>query len=180
MALGAQTAAANSEGRTEGDARAAFNAVAGAGFTIADNHGAHEGAPIGGIADVRGDDVRDYFSPESVRIYPNDNGSYCASGWHAIFIAWWDDPQFYDSQEDLFAYLNSVDVQFEWDGVPLVEERTAIKRFNAFGEDLFFVAFGTFMPPGSLSVGKHRLTQTWVDPVYGDGTQSVNIKILPC
>ena len=31
MALGAQTGAANSEGRTKGDARAAFNAVAGAG-----------------------------------------------------------------------------------------------------------------------------------------------------
>jgi hypothetical protein len=184
MALGAQTAAANSEGRTEGDARAAFNAVAGAGFTIADNHGAHEGAPIGGIpSGTDEEDVLDVQNPEDVRIYPGRSGfSYCASGWHVIFIAWWDDPQFHDSHEDLFAYLSAVDVQYAWDGVPLVEERTAIKRFNVFGDDLFFVAFGTFMPPGSLSVGKHRLTTTSFDPLYEEenGTWSVRVNILPC
>jgi hypothetical protein len=182
MALGAQTAMANSVGRTEGDARAAFNAVAGAGFTVADNHGAHEGAPTGGIPSGTGED--DVHSPEDVRIYPGRNGfSYCASGWHVIFIAWWDELQFHDSYEDLHAYLSAVDVQYAWDGHPLVEERTAIKRANfPFLEDAFFVAFGTFMPPGTLSVGKHRLTTTSFDPLYKEenGTWSVKVNILPC
>ena len=31
---------------------------------------------------------------------------------------------------DAFAYLNSVDVQFAWDGVPLVVERTPNKRMK--------------------------------------------------
>jgi hypothetical protein len=187
MALGAQTAMANSEGRTEGDARAAFNAVAGAGFTIAENGGTHAGAPIGGAPTG---------SPEDVRIYPNEkNGSYCASGWHVIFLAAWDSASFYDSQEALFASLSAIDMQFAWDGVPLVEERTAIKRFNIFFQDpddpdtdpevpttdVFFVAHGTFMPPGTLSVGKHRLTTTVVDPDFGfNETWSVNVNILPC
>ena len=87
MALGAQTAGANSEGRTEGDARAAFNAVAGGGFAIADNPGTHSGAPIGGIPSGTDGEVH---NPEDVRIYfAGDRFSYCASGWHVIMLAWW-------------------------------------------------------------------------------------------
>ena len=74
---------------------------------------------------------------------------------------------------DVFAYLNAVDIQFAWDGVPLVEERTAIKRLVDFPEpgfeDVFWFNPGTFMPPGSLSVGKHRLSTTVVDPLFGGG-----------
>jgi hypothetical protein len=182
MALGAQTTLANSEGRTEGDARAAFNAVAGAGGKIEFNNGAHQGAPIGGFPTGTDEEAGEVHDPEDVRIYQGRDGwSYCASGWHVIFLAAWDDASFYDSKGDLFAYLDSIDMDFAWDGVELVEERTGIKRANFEDvEDGFFVAFGSFMPPGSLSVGKHRLTTTVVDPLYGDETWSVRVNILPC
>ena len=38
------------------------------------------------------------------------------------------------------------------------------------------------MPPGSLSVGKHRLVTTGVEgiPLFGDEVTTVNVKILPC
>ncbi len=36
------------------------------------------------------------------------------------------------------------------------------------------------MPPGTLSVGKHRLTQTWDDKSTGGRKMSVNVTILPC
>jgi hypothetical protein len=72
-----------------------------------------------------------------VRIYPNAKGSYCASGWQMIFLGVWVN-EFevewgfgaYDNYTDAFAYLNSVDVQFAWDGVPLVVERTPNKRMK--------------------------------------------------
>ena len=36
------------------------------------------------------------------------------------------------------------------------------------------------MPPGTLSVGKHRLATSVVDPLFGNDTWSVNVTILPC
>jgi hypothetical protein len=193
-ALGGGTANADELRRTEGDARASFNAEPGGGMAIAFKEGPHGtpavGAPpTGGIPPERlGTDPK-----ESVRIYPLANGSYCASGWHVIFVSWWVTEselasgfgaEYYDNYNDAFAYLSSVDVQFAWDGTPLVEERTANKRLVDFPEpgleDVFWFNVGTFMPPGTLSVGKHRLTMTVIDPLFGDGKLSVNITILPC
>jgi hypothetical protein len=195
LAATASTASADEIGRTEGDARAAFNAEPGGGMAIAFTHCRGEatetscpnpsgdipnGSPTGGIPPDR----LGRAQQESVRIYPLASGSYCASGWHTIFLSIWDDAQYYDSYQDLFASLDSVDVQFAWDGVPLVGERTANKRLVDFPEpgfeDSFWFNQGTLMPPGTLSVGKHRLWVDLVDPVFGDDKWSVNITILPC
>jgi hypothetical protein len=203
MALGAQTAMADEIGRTEGDARASFNAEPGGGMAIAFTHCRGEatetscpnpsgdipnGSPTGGIPPDRLGRARE----ESVRIYPYASASYCASGWHVIFASWWvteselvsfgglSDPDY----SDAFEYLNSVDIQFAWDGVPLVTERTANKRLVDFPEpgleDVFWFNAGTFMPPGTLSVGKHRLTTTAVESLFGGEEDSVRITILPC
>jgi hypothetical protein len=197
LAATASAASADEIGRTEGDARAAFNAEPGGGMAIAFTHCRGEttetscpnpsgelpnGSATGGIPPDRLGRAQE----ESVRIYPLANGSYCASGWHTMFLSWWDSAEFYGgSYEDLFAYLNAVDIQFAWDGVPLVEERTAIKRLVNFPEpveDTFWFNQGTFMPPGSLPVGKHRLSVTAFDPLYKEFNDkwSVNITILPC
>ena len=168
-------ARANSPGRTHGDAAAAFNAEAGGGFIIGymvNPHDTPGGAPAGGI--TTGD-------PEDVRIYPNFDGSYCASGWHVIFLSVWDGAQFYETHKDLFASLLSVDLQFAWDGVPLVVQETAIKRMlRPDEEETFMFNAGTLMQPGTLTVGEHTLTTSIIDPVYGDDTWSVKVTILPC
>jgi hypothetical protein len=178
VAFGVGPAGADSVGRTEGDANAAFNAEPGGGFTIfymENPHATPDGAPAGGITTG---------SQEDVRIYPNAKGSYCASGWHVIFLSVWGRQLDNFNYNDLFGYLSAVDIQFAWDGVPLVEEQTAIKRWvnspNPDFQDAFFFNTGTFMPPGTLSVGRHRLTTTAVDPLYGNRTWSVNVTILPC
>jgi len=125
-------------------------------------------------------------SPEDLRIYPHASGaSHCASGWHVIFLTWWDDTQYHDTRNDLFAYLSSVDIQFAWDDVSLVEQRTAIKRWVNSGDpdfqDAFMFNAGTFMRPGTMTVGEHTLTTTIVDPLYGScGTWSVDVTVLPC
>jgi hypothetical protein len=201
MALGAQTAMADSVGRTEGDARAAFNAEPGGGMAIAFTHcrgvttettcpnssgQVPNGSATGGIPPwYTGTDPKEW-----VRIYPYESGSYCASGWHVIFVSWWELADGLSATSpgwaDAFAYLDAVDLQFAWDGVPLVEERTATKRLVDFPEpgleDVFWFNSGTFMPPGSLSVGRHRLSLTAFDPLYEEenGTSSVRITILPC
>ena len=204
MALGAPTAMADEIGRTEGDARASFNAEPGGGMAIAFTHCRGEatetscpnpsgdipnGSPTGGIPPDRLGRARE----ESVRIYPYASASYCASGWHVIFASWWVTesdlvsgfgPEYYDNYTDSFAYLDSVDMQFAWDRVALVGARTANKRLVDFPEpgleDVFWFNAGTFMPPGTLSVGKYRLTTTAVESLFGGEEDSVRITILPC
>jgi hypothetical protein len=177
-AVAGSPASADTEVRTEGDARTAFEALAGAGFTISEMENPHDtpnGGPIGG---------RVSEDPEAVRVYPNAPSSYCASGWHVIALNWWEPNQ--GDLNALFAYLSAVEVQYKWDGIPLVEERTAIKRMNNFPDPEFADAFtfvtGAFMPPGSLTVGRHTLTTTSIDPLYkrNNATWSVKVTILPC
>jgi hypothetical protein len=177
VALGGSPASANSPGRTQGDAKAAFEAQLTAGFTIGfREQGVPNGGPAGGL--VVGS------TRETVRIYPNADFSYCASGWHVIYLSWWDAVGYYENLGGLVAYLASVDIQYNWDGVPLVEQRTAIKRLNNFPNPEFADAFafntGTFMPPGSLTVGEHTLTTAITDPLYGNDSVSVEVTILPC
>ena len=54
------------------------------------------------------------------------------------------------------------------DGVPLQTERTAIKKLQHpdpnFSENpLWAVTFGSFLPPGSLSLGSHEIQTTGTD-----------------
>ena len=174
-ALSGSPANANSPGLTQGDAAAAFNAEAGGGFIIGymvNPHATPGGAPAGGI--TTGD-------TEDVRIYPLLDGSYCASGWHVIFLSVWDGAQFYDTHKELVASLLSVDLQFSWDGVPLEVEQTSIKRMlRPDEEETFMFNAGTLIRPGTLTVGEHTLTTSMIDPVYGDDTWSVKVTILPC
>lgn len=178
-ALAGSPASAATVARTEGDARAAFEALGPAGFTLnrlVNPEASPNGAPGGG--ETTG-------GPEDVRIYPNAPSRYCATGWHVISVSWWESAADWETREDMLAFLSTVDIQYEWDGMPLVGERTAIKRLNNFDSELgdaFWMSFGAFMPPGSLTVGKHTLTQTWTIGMYPqfNGTDSVKVTILPC
>jgi len=170
-ALAGSPASAATVSRTQGDARAAFEALGPAGFTIPNEQGAPGGGETTG-------------GREDVRIYPNASSSYCASGWHVISLSWPEAASNHENNNALFAYLSAVDIQYKWDGVPLIEERTAIKTFNNpdAEPDVYWFSTGAFMPPGSLTVGKHTLTTTSIDPLYprDNGTWSVKVTILPC
>ena len=179
VAVGGSPASADTLGRTEGDARAAFQALAGAGFTLSileTPHGQPNGSPLGG--ETTGE-------PEDVRIYPREPSSYCASGWHVIALSSMASTADWETHDDMLAFLSTIDFQYKWDGIPLVEERTAVKHLNDFDSeapDQFMFSTGTFMPPGSLTVGKHTLTTSatvGMFPQFND-TWSVKVTILPC
>lgn len=120
------------------------------------------------------------------RIYPGvDGAEYCAQGWHVILLGIFDDPALFpDGNKGLFDYLNTVDIRYVLDGVPLETERTAIKRLThpdpAFIADGFAVGFGAFLPPGALSVGSHELLTFISDPVFGDFDFPVGFTVVSC
>lgn len=180
--IGGSPASATSPGRTKGDAQAVFNALMGALYaTSALNpqgtpHGTPEGAPGEGIPPG---------SQEDVRILPiqrtSQSASFCASGWHVISLPILSLLEDYEDYNDLVADLSLIDIQFVWDGLPLEEQRTAIKRYNhPIFDDAFGFNTGAFMPPGSLTVGTHTLTTTLVDPPEPPDTWSIEVIILPC
>lgn len=167
--------AASPAAATRGDARGVFEAFFTGGSAIRAHNHLAEGVP----------GVPVETTPHDARIYPGLDGlEYCAEGWHVILLGLFDDPAFFGGNKELFAYLETLDIRFVLDGVPLEAERTAIKRFSHppadFSEQAFAVGFGAFLPPGALSVGSHQL-QTFIhDPVFGDFDFTVGFAVVPC
>jgi hypothetical protein len=145
-----QAYAAPPAGPTRGEANAVFQSNFTGGFAIRTHNFEAQGAP-GGPA---------IPTPDSARIYPGEPDlEYCAQGWHVITLG-----VFSEVRQSLAAE----DEQFALDGVSLQTERTAIKKlqhpFPDFSENpLWAVTFGTFLPPGSLSLGSHEIETTSAD-----------------
>ena len=171
VAVGSTNTYAASPGApTRGDAQGVFQAFFTGGTAIRAHNQLAEGVP-GQRFDAR--------------IYPGeDDLEYCEQGWHVILLGVFDDPAFFGGNKGLFDYLSSVDVRFVLDGVPLVMERTAIKRLThpdpAFLNRGFAVGFGAFLPPGALSVGTHEVQTIYLDPVYGDFVFTTPFTVVSC
>jgi hypothetical protein len=168
--------AASPGGPTQGDAQGIFRAFFTGGSAIrAHNHQAS------GVPGVPGE-----TTPDGARIYPLlDDLQYCDDGWHVVLLGYFDDPAFYaGGNKELFDFLSAVDIRFALDGVPLTTERTAIKRLAhtdpAFVEEAFVVAFGAFLPPGSLSLGPHELLTTQHVPEFGDEEFVTPFTVISC
>lgn len=161
---------------TRGDAQGIFQAFFTGGSAIRVHN--HEGFGVPGVPAET--------TPEGARIYPLvDDLHYCDKGWHVVLLGFFDDPAFYTGgNKELFDLLSGVDVRFTLDGVPLSTERTATKRVAhtdpAFIEEAFIVGFGAFLPPGSLSLGTHKLSTFLHDPVFGDEEFETPFTIVAC
>jgi hypothetical protein len=124
-------------------------------------------------------------TPDGPRIDPTGDGLvYCTQGWHVVSLALFDDPTFYGGNNQLFAFLSSLGMQFVLDGVPLTVQRTAIKRVADNPPDIggvaYGIGFGAFLPPGALSPGTHQL-QTFIhDPVNGDFNFQIGCTGVSC
>lgn len=158
------TASATSSGPTYGDARGLFQAFGTGGSAILGHNHLAQGVP-GAIS----------ATPDGPRIDPLGDGLvYCTQGWHVVSVGLFDVPSVYGGNNQLFAFLSSLDMQFALDGGPLAVQRTAIKRVADEPPDLglgnvaFGVNFGAFLPPGALSPGTHQLQTLIHDPVNGD------------
>ena len=168
--------AASANQRTKGAAEAVLRAAApGGGAIFAHNRDAH-GVPLQGF--YRGD-------PTDVRIYPLFDAEYCASGWHVISLAYFDDPAFYESNQELFDILSASKIDFVLDGAPLEAQRTAISRFRfppplTGVDDAFVFTTGALLPPGTLALGAHQLQTNIFDPVFGADSLTISFTIIDC
>jgi hypothetical protein len=137
------------------------------GFAIRTHNFEAQGAP-GGPA---------IPTPDSARIYPGEPGlEYCAQGWHVITLGVFNEVR---------QSLSAVDMQFALDGVSLQTERTALKKlqhpFPDFSENpLWAVTFGAFLPPGSLSLGKHEIKTSIHNPVLDDEKFTTPFSVISC
>lgn len=174
LMVGAPLAHADPPVRTRGDAQAVFQAgfTGGTNINILRNANGH-GAPTG---------ILPTGDPQDVRIYPfAEDAAYCASGWHVLNFFTGDFVDAYDSRQELVSSLASVDILYELDGTPLQTQRTALKHVLLGDEDPFVgFSVGALLPPGTLMVGDHQLTTTFIDPIYGDFTVTVDLEVLPC
>lgn len=181
LAIGQGLATAASPGATtRGEAEAAFHAFTG-GLAIRNHHLNAQGAPLQG-ATLPG--------PDGARIlsfYPDQE--YCAQGWHVISANLFYSeaellPFGVTSKKQLMYALALTDVQWILDGVPLTVERTPIRQLTNLGfpdYEPYGLTFGTFMPPGSLSVGTHTLQETFTVPdLPAPETDSNTFTILDC
>ena len=175
--FGTNVAQASSPARTYGDAKAVFEAGFTGGTNINILHNANaNGAPQG---------ILPTGDPEDVRVYPlaEEVEAYCASGWHVLNFDTGDSVVFYDSRQQLVEALDAVDILYAIDGTPLETQRTAYKR-ELLGDELPFtwVSIGALLPPGTLTVGAHELTSTFIGPIFFGGgfTYTVAFNVLPC
>jgi hypothetical protein len=177
MALGTTVSAkTSSDGPTRGEAQAAFQAFFTGGSAIRAHNPMAEGGP--GVP----------IDPpvDSARIYPGvEDAVYCAEGWHVVMLASFDDPTFYPGgHAELFEFLSAVSFQFFLDGSPMEMEHTSIRQFPhplpEFSENpLMAVTFGSFLEPGSLSVGTHELRTLYHDPLF-DFEFTVSFTVVSC
>ena len=175
VVFGTNVAQASAPARTRGDAQAVFEAGFTGGFNINILHNSDaNGAPKG---------ILPTGDPQDVRVYPfSEDASYCASGWHVLNFNTGDNLAFYESRTVLNEYLATVDILYELDGTLVETQRTAVK-YAVFGtEDPGWLWFsvGALLPPGTLTVGAHELTTTFIDPIFGDFTFTVDFDVLPC
>lgn len=161
--------------RTYGAAVAALRAGLTGGVTIITHNPNAHGVPAQQIPTG---------SREDLRIYPLvDDASYCASGWHLLALAYYDELRYYSDRQELFDYLAAVDIGFVLDGAALTTTSTAIEPIPNYvvpDQVAYGIVVGTLLAPGSLTEGQHELTVTVDDPIYGSGQFTVRFFVLPC
>ncbi len=173
--FGTNVAQASPKARTRGDAQAVFQAgfTAGTNINVLHNSDAN-GTPKG---------ILPTGDPQDVRIYPftEEDASYCGSGWHVLNFNTGDNLQFYESRKQLVETLALVDIIYELDGTRVETQRTALKEENwgSDEEQWLWFSVGALLPPGTLTVGAHELTTSFVGPLF-EFTFTVHFDVLPC
>jgi hypothetical protein len=123
-------------------------------------------------------EINEAGDPEDVRIYPaNDDREYCGSGWHVVSFHGFDLVENFPDTQSLFDALESVEMSFELDGVPLETRRTAIKNL---GVHVYQFGVGSLLPPGTLTVGTHELHTLSTSSFYETEDFTTEFTVLPC